>query len=470
MNTNNNPKDIETSINNMYSLYEKIKHIIHKDNNEYNSFSLTLFSLEFDDIETNYSTYLEISKEILSFIIENKPKKVRLFNFEKDKIIIFAPGSVVEGQKFFKKVLNKYTNLSDIFVDKNIVLKINKSEVEWPRDGDNFDQLLSKLVDKLNENNCNDLASKFNIHPDNIIINKSGKYLNNVKKKSTQLYLIAKNNNLEIIKQNIIAEKSFQIRGGGPGNFELFYILDGKISYAEGEKILNAGDSITARCGKEEKYFKTLTEVTLLYITSNPIFASEQKRINELLALNNKIAETDHETNQHCNRLQKLSRLTAEEMGLEEKRIFNLGFASFLHDIGKVKVPATLLQKPAKLTKEEWKIMKKHTEWGKEIILDNFNSEYFDKIAEIIYQHHERYNGKGYPQGLKGNQILIEARILSVVDAYDAMIYERPYQKALTREAALAEIKSEKGKQFCPDVVDAFFKAEKIYQQRNHDI
>ncbi len=470
MNTNNSPKNIETSINNMYSLYEKVKHIINKNKNEESSFSLTLFSFEFDDIETNYSTYLDISKKILSFIIENKPKKVSLFNFEKDKIIIFAPGSGTERQKFFKKVLNKYTNISDIFVDKNIVLKIKKSEVEWPRDGDNFDQLLSKLVDKLDENNCNHLASKFNINSNNIMINKSGEYLNNVKKTSTQLYLIAKNNNLEIIKQNIIAEKSLQIRGGKPGNFELFYILDGKISYAEGEKILNAGDSITARCGKEEKYFKTLTEVTLLYITSNPIFASEQKRINELLALNNKIAETDHETNQHCNRLQKLSRLTAEEMGLEEKRIFNLGFASFLHDIGKVKVPATLLQKPAKLTKEEWKIMKKHTEWGKEIILDNFSTEYFDKIAEIIYQHHERYNGEGYPQGLKGNQILIEARILSVVDAYDAMIYERPYQKALTREAALAEIKSEKGKQFCPDVVDAFFKAEKIYQQRNHDI
>jgi HD-GYP domain-containing protein (c-di-GMP phosphodiesterase class II) len=305
--------------------------------------------------------------------------------------------------------------------------------------------------------------NKFPLNPNNIIINRKDEYLDKVEKRSTQLFLIAKNDNLEVIKQHITADKTFQIAAGEENSFELFYILEGTVA-SEDEKItLAAGDSITAKSGEEEKYFKTLTEVTLLYISSTPIFASEQKKINELMALNDKIAKKDIETREHCTRLQELSRLTAEEMDLEEKEIFYLGYASFLHDIGKFKVPTEILKKPGKLTDEEWKIIKKHTIFGKEIILEKFNNEYFKKVAEIINQHHERFDGKGYPQGLKGDEILIEAQILTVVDAYDAMVYERPYQRALTRKEALAEIKREKGKQFAPRAVEAFLKAEKKF-------
>jgi len=205
----------------------------------------------------------------------------------------------------------------------------------------------------------------------------------------------------------------------------------------------------------------------LLYISSTPIFASEQKRINHLMELNNQIAEKDTETEEHCNRLQKLSQITGEVLGLEEKKIFNLGYASFLHDIGKSQVPKELLLKPDKLTEKEWEIMKKHAEWGREIILNNFNSKPFKKIAEIIYQHHERFDGQGYPQGLKGDETLIEAQILTVVDAYDAMVYDRPYKGAITREEALAEIKREKGRQFAPKAAEAFLKAEKKFIKEN---
>lgn len=266
------------------------------------------------------------------------------------------------------------------------------------------------------------------------------------------------------MKQHISADKTIQIAAGAEGNFELFYILKGEIFYKAEEIILSEGDSITAKSGESEKYFRTVTEVDLLYITTNPIFASEQKRIEELMDLNDKIAEKDFETREHCDRLQRLSRLTAKEMELAEEKLFNLGFASFLHDIGKFKVPTEILLKPASLSDREWEIMKKHTVWGKEIILEKFNNKKFKLIAEIIYQHHERYDGTGYPQGLKGDEILIEAQILTVVDAYDAMVNERPYQKALSRQEALAEIKAEKSKQFAPEVVEAFLKIEKIRQ------
>jgi len=309
--------------------------------------------------------------------------------------------------------------------------------------------------------------NKFPLNPNNIIINRKDEYLDKVEKRSTQLFLIAKNDNLEVIKQHITADKTFQIAAGEENSFELFYILEGTVA-SEDEKItLAAGDSITAKSGEEEKYFKTLTEVTLLYISSTPIFASEQKRINELMDLNNQIAEKDTETREHCSRLQELSRLTALGLGLDEEKLFNLGFASFLHDIGKSRVPKELLQKPGKLTEKEWEIMKKHTEWGKEIVLEKFHNSNFQRVAEIINQHHERFDGQGYPQGLKGDETLIEAQILTVVDAYDAMVFDRPYKKALSREEALAEIKREKGKQFAPQAVEAFLKAEKNFFQEN---
>ena len=142
-----------------------------------------------------------------------------------------------------------------------------------------------------------------------------------------------------------------------------------------------------------------------------------------------------------------------------------MGYASFLHDIGKAKIPASLLQKPSKLNEKEWETMKKHTLWGKQIISKQFSLKQFNKIAKIIYQHHERWDGNGYPQGLKCDEILIEVQILSVADAYDAMIYKRPYQKALSKEEAIEEIKSEKGKQFSPKVVDTFLKIEDKFKK-----
>ncbi|MFW5737003.1 MAG: HD-GYP domain-containing protein [Halanaerobium sp.] len=201
-----------------------------------------------------------------------------------------------------------------------------------------------------------DKNNKFPLNPNNITINRKDEYLDKVEKKSTQLFLIAKNDNLEVIKQHISADKTFQIAAGEEDSFELFYILEGSVA-AEDKKItLKAGDSITVKSGEEERYFKTLTDVILLYISSTPIFASEQKKINELMALNDKIAKKDIETREHCTRLQELSRLTALELDLDEEKLFNLGFASFLHDIGKSRVPKKLLQKTSSLQKKNGRL------------------------------------------------------------------------------------------------------------------
>ena len=442
------------------NLYQTISNLI-KTNIKV-SFNLTMFSFDIQDLNLKYSTQIKLYDQISKLIKNYLEEDIELFQFDQNKIITLSFKESIKNTLIHKFQSEKF-NIDDI----EISLSPQAVETIWPKDGKDFDSLLEKLINKL-ENTDNDYEElQIPTHPDSVLINQKGDFIDKVEKVSTQLYLIAKDKNIEIIKQNIIEDRSFQVRGGDEGNFELFYILDGKVKNEDNDLILKRGDSISAKSGDQEKYFKTVTDTTLLYITSNPIFASERKRIKDLLSLNERIAEKDVETQEHCNRLQQLSRMTGIELGLAEKKLFNLGFASFLHDIGKSKIPTSLLQKPEKLTEDEWDIMKQHAYWGKQIILENFNQKYFKRIAEIINQHHEKYDGTGYPKGLAGDDILIEAQILSVVDAYDAMVNERPYQNALSREEAIEEIQSEKGKQFSPRAVKAFLKAEKKYQKES---
>lgn len=168
----------------------------------------------------------------------------------------------------------------------------------------------------------------------------------------------------------------------------------------------------------------------------------------------------DQQTDEHCTRLQKLSRRTGERLGLKEEQLFALDYASFLHDIGKSKIPASVLRKPGKLTNEEWELMRQHPGWGRDLILKHLHRYFFEHVANIVYQHHERYDGRGYPRGLTGEDILIEAQILAVVDTYDAMTSDRPYQKARERGSALQELKRCAGSQFGPRAVEAFLAVE----------
>jgi len=124
-----------------------------------------------------------------------------------------------------------------------------------------------------------------------------------------------------------------------------------------------------------------------------------------------------------------------------------------MHDIGKVAIPDNILNKSRPLTKEEWEILKSHSEKGYRIAL---SSPELSKIAELILKHHERWDGKGYPFGLKGEEIPIECRILAVADAYDAMTNLRPYNKVKTPHEAIEEIKRCSGTQFDPFIVEVF--------------
>jgi putative nucleotidyltransferase with HDIG domain len=142
-------------------------------------------------------------------------------------------------------------------------------------------------------------------------------------------------------------------------------------------------------------------------------------------------------------------------LGLSKEEIDGLHRGGLLHDLGKIGVPAEILDKPGKLTEEELPIMRQHAELGAHI-LESISA--YAGVIPMVLQHHERVDGNGYPNGLTGKIICLGARIFAVADAFDAMTSDRPYRKALGREQAIEIIKQESGKQFDPDIVKAFLK------------
>ncbi len=157
----------------------------------------------------------------------------------------------------------------------------------------------------------------------------------------------------------------------------------------------------------------------------------------------------------HQRRVAELATAIAQEMGLPEEQINGIHLAGIIHDLGKIHVPAEILSKPGKLTDIEYMLIKQHPQDGYDILK---NVKFPWPIADIILQHHERMDGSGYPQGLKGDAILLEARIMAVADVVEAMSSHRPYRAALGIEPALDEIRRGRGSAYDPAAVDACLK------------
>jgi PAS domain S-box-containing protein/putative nucleotidyltransferase with HDIG domain len=154
----------------------------------------------------------------------------------------------------------------------------------------------------------------------------------------------------------------------------------------------------------------------------------------------------------HQIRSANLARAIATEMGLPHEKIDGIRVAGSIHDIGKLSIPAEILSKPTRLTELEFSLIKEHSQKGYEMLKD-VESPW--PLAEIVYQHHERMNGSGYPRNLKGNDILMEARIMAVADVVEAMASHRPYRPAIGLNAALAEIEKNRGTHYDNTVADA---------------
>jgi putative two-component system response regulator len=167
------------------------------------------------------------------------------------------------------------------------------------------------------------------------------------------------------------------------------------------------------------------------------------------------IEAKDKYTRGHSDRVFYYALKMAKELRLNKRNVEQLRYASFLHDLGKIGIPDSILMKPGKLTPEEYALVKEHPKVGEKILNP---IRFLEKTKNIIRHHHERVDGKGYPDGLDFENMSIEERIIAVADAYDSMRSERPYRGPLSKEEALEILKNEMGKQFCPRCVEVFVK------------
>lgn len=163
----------------------------------------------------------------------------------------------------------------------------------------------------------------------------------------------------------------------------------------------------------------------------------------------------DEETGDHVLRMSDYACLIARSLNLDDNLCEVIRLAAPMHDIGKIGIPDHILLKPGKLTSQEWNIMQKHTRIGYDILRDS-TSCYIQAGAVIAYGHHERFDGKGYPQGLAGNDIPIEARVVAVADVFDALRSERPYKSGWSLDRTLGYLEAQRGNHFDPDCVDVF--------------
>jgi putative two-component system response regulator len=166
----------------------------------------------------------------------------------------------------------------------------------------------------------------------------------------------------------------------------------------------------------------------------------------------------DLETGQHLERVSRYCSLIATRLGLPRERVELLRIASPLHDIGKIAIPDQILRKPGRLNADEQRVMRMHPELGHQMLAGS-EEPLLDLAAAVALTHHERFDGKGYPHGLAGEQIPIEGRILAVADVFDALSTDRVYRPAYELEAALTVLRSGRGTKFDPVVIDAFLTA-----------
>lgn len=162
----------------------------------------------------------------------------------------------------------------------------------------------------------------------------------------------------------------------------------------------------------------------------------------------------DHGTNWHSKRVTDLTMLLAKSMGIEGDRLSQVWRGAMLHDIGKIGIPDSILLKPGALDDEEMAAMRKHTVYAYQMLS---RIDYLAQAIDIPYAHHEKWDGSGYPRGLRGEDIPLPARIFAVIDVYDALTSDRPYRPAWTADQALAEIRAQVGRHFDPAVAEAFF-------------
>lgn len=282
----------------------------------------------------------------------------------------------------------------------------------------------------------------------------NGAFLDRFSKDSGTLTLLASApNGMEVMMQEIEPGRYFCLTPGEKDNtFEFFYVIEGSLIHGENdnEVIIKKGDYVYFSDLRQVAHFKTIEPCRLLYLSTQPVFNYINSCLQELVNMVAAVEEKDTCTLNHTQRLQHYALRIGEKLNFTKDRLIALGYAALLHDVGKVNIPAEVLMKPGPLTSSEFDLVKKHPVDGRNMVQKTFLSH----IGDIVEQHHERLDGSGYPHGLKNNDILLEARIVAVVDCYDAMISDRPYRKGKDPQVAIEELISLSGQLYDSMIVD----------------
>ncbi len=290
--------------------------------------------------------------------------------------------------------------------------------------------------------------------PRGLTLRRRGASLETVASRAGTIDLLVSAQSFEIIEGTLRKGERMTLLPS-EGAVEVYYLLEGSLrgDVPSGPLNVRVGDLLLTESLETPTILSADEDVRFLYVTSSPTFHEISGRLGELMELAVEVEIKDGYTAEHCLRLQRLAYETGRELGLTPDRLRLLSYAAYLHDVGKIKVPAAMLEKPAALTQDEWALMRQHPIFGRELLETTFMRE----AGRIVEGHHERMDGSGYPYGLAGGNILLESYIVAVADAYDAMTTERPYHKAVSHEEAVAEVRRCAGLHYPVEVTEAFF-------------
>ncbi|MCL6602043.1 MAG: HD domain-containing protein [Paenibacillus sp.] len=289
-------------------------------------------------------------------------------------------------------------------------------------------------------------------------LGKDGDSIEREQQGSSNFSLLARGDGSEVILQTIEKGKVFYVYPSEDAEtLEFFYILEGECtsSINENNIILKQDDYFYLQQLQDSVFFNVLSDIRMLWYTTKPAFHLISSVISKLASVVKKVEEKDNYTYQHSGRVQKYCLQLAIMLKFSKERLEDMYYSAAFHDVGKINIPEHILNKPGRLTEEEFDIVKRHSYDGYVLVKDL----YYNNISRIILQHHERLDGSGYPYGLKEDEIMLEAKIIGIVDTFDAMTSDRPYRKGLDATIAMAELRRLSGIHYDAHLVDLFERA-----------
>lgn len=282
---------------------------------------------------------------------------------------------------------------------------------------------------------------------------KDGKGIKEDVNKAGRFKLVIQDDDFEIFESHIHAGRSVICQPYEcEDSLNVAFVLSGKLYHTNTKSYILAGDHYTFKNLKETHHLSVEEETKLLMIRKKGFFIEQVSMTNEVTEIIDMIQKKDDYTEDHCNRTGNLATKIATYLNLSDKIIQNVLYVGKIHDVGKIDIPVEILNKPGSLTLEEFDLVKKHSQRGHDIIMKTMKQP---EIAQVILQHHEKIDGSGYPFGLKGNEISIEAKIISVADSFDAMVSNRPYRKPMSVNEAIQELRCYSGKWYEEEIVEA---------------